>query len=158
MGHLITLHSRVARRINPSNLRSSCSLSSSNSSQIRMLPPPPPPRPHPRHILPLLDLSLRSQDHISGVRYYQHSTYHQCASRDAVENPQPPPQLRYIVGLLYIRSEGLLYLHFPARGLALAGTRPQREGGGGGGGLYGPQNCRMEQCALSAPEAPEILF
>ena len=30
--------------------------------------------------------------------------------------------------------------------------------GGGGGGLYGPQNCYTEQCALSAPEAPEILF
>ena len=30
--------------------------------------------------------------------------------------------------------------------------------GGGGGGLYGPQNCRTEQCALSAPEAPQILF
>ena len=30
--------------------------------------------------------------------------------------------------------------------------------GGGGGGLYGPQNCRTEQGALSAPEAPEILF
>ena len=25
-------------------------------------------------------------------------------------------------------------------------------------GLYGPQNCRTEQCALSAPEAPQILF
>ena len=32
----------------------------------------------------------------------------------------------------------------------LVGTRPQR---GGGGGLYGPQNIRTEQCALSAPEA-----
>ena len=30
--------------------------------------------------------------------------------------------------------------------------------GGGGGGLYGPQNCYTEQCALSAPKAPEILF
>ena len=29
---------------------------------------------------------------------------------------------------------------------------------GGGGGLYGPQNCCTEQCALSAPEAPQILF
>ena len=28
----------------------------------------------------------------------------------------------------------------------------------GGGGVYGPQNCRTEQGALSAPEAPEILF
>ena len=28
----------------------------------------------------------------------------------------------------------------------------------GGWGLYGAQNCRTEQCALSAPEAPEILF
>ena len=24
--------------------------------------------------------------------------------------------------------------------------------------LYRPQNCRTEQCALSAPEAPQILF
>ena len=24
--------------------------------------------------------------------------------------------------------------------------------------LYEPQNCRTEQCALSAPEAPQILF
>ena len=30
--------------------------------------------------------------------------------------------------------------------------------GGGGVPLYGPQNCRTEQCALSAPEAPQILF
>ena len=42
-----------------------------------------------------------------------------------------------------------------AWGLILVGTPPQ---GGGGGGLYGPQNCRTEQCAFSAPEAPEILF
>ena len=40
------------------------------------------------------------------------------------------------------------------RGALLVGTRPQR----GGGGLYGPQNCHTEQCALSAPEALEILF
>ena len=41
------------------------------------------------------------------------------------------------------------------RGPILVGTRPQR---GGGGPLYGPHNCYTEQCALSAPEAPEILF
>ena len=44
---------------------------------------------------------------------------------------------------------------FGPRGALLVRTRPQR---GGGGGLYGPQNCRTEQGALSAPEAPEILF
>ena len=37
---------------------------------------------------------------------------------------------------------------------------PDPKGGGGGTPppLYGPQNCRTEQGALSAPEAPEILF
>ena len=35
---------------------------------------------------------------------------------------------------------------------------PDPKGGGGGPPLYGPQNCRTEQCALSAPEAPEMLF
>ena len=35
---------------------------------------------------------------------------------------------------------------------------PKGGGGGGGGARYGPQNCRTEQCALSAPEAPQILF
>ena len=37
---------------------------------------------------------------------------------------------------------------------------PDPKGGGGGDPppLYGPQNCRTEQGALSAPEAPEILF
>ena len=36
---------------------------------------------------------------------------------------------------------------------------PDPKGGGGGPPpLYGPQNCRTEQGALSAPEAPEILF
>ena len=49
-----------------------------------------------------------------------------------------------------------LVLVLPARGAILVGTRPQ--GGGGGVGLYGPQNCRTEQCALSAPKAPDILF
>ena len=39
------------------------------------------------------------------------------------------------------------------RGALLVGTRPQR--GGGPPPLYGPQNCRTEQCALSALE---ILF
>ena len=53
--------------------------------------------------------------------------------------------------LKLIRSQPPL-LH--PRGPLLVGTRPQR----GGGGLYGPQNCRTEQCALSAPEAPDILF
>ena len=39
------------------------------------------------------------------------------------------------------------------------GRDPTPKGGGGGPPpLYGPQNCRTEQCALSAPEAPEILF
>ena len=41
---------------------------------------------------------------------------------------------------------------------AAPGQDPTPKGGGGGGGLYGPQNCRTEQGALSAPEAPEILF
>ena len=45
------------------------------------------------------------------------------------------------------------------RGPILVGTRPQRGGGGRAPPpLYGPQNCRTEQCALSAPEAPQILF
>ena len=44
-----------------------------------------------------------------------------------------------------------------ARGALLVRTRPQR-GGGDPPPLYGPQNCRTEQGALSAPEAPEILF
>ena len=35
---------------------------------------------------------------------------------------------------------------------------PDPKGGGGGGGLYGPQNWYTEKCALSAPEAPDILF
>ena len=43
------------------------------------------------------------------------------------------------------------------RGALLVRTRPQR-GGGDPPPLYGPQNCRTEQGALSAPEAPEILF
>ena len=39
------------------------------------------------------------------------------------------------------------------------GRDPTPKGGGGDPPpLYGPQNCRTEQCALSAPEAPEILF
>ena len=40
------------------------------------------------------------------------------------------------------------------------GQDPTPKGGGGGPPppLYGPQNCRTEQGALSAPEAPEILF
>ena len=45
--------------------------------------------------------------------------------------------------------------------LSLTGGAPGQDPtpkGGGGGGLYGPQNCRTEQGALSAPEAPEILF
>ena len=37
---------------------------------------------------------------------------------------------------------------------------PAPKGGGGGAPppLYGPQKCRTEQCALSAPEVPRILF
>ena len=35
---------------------------------------------------------------------------------------------------------------------------PDPKGGGDPPPLYGPQNCCTEQCALSAPEAPEILF
>ena len=46
-----------------------------------------------------------------------------------------------------------LSLHTLSTGAA-PGRDPTPEGGGGGG-LYGPQNCRTEQCALSAPE---ILF
>ena len=50
-------------------------------------------------------------------------------------------------------------MYFAARGALLVRTRPQRGGGGGTPPpLYGPQNCRTEQGALSAPEAPEILF
>ena len=53
--------------------------------------------------------------------------------------------------------EGSTRVHY-ARGPILVGTRPQRGGGGGTPPLFGPQNCRTEQCALSAPEAPQILF
>ena len=42
---------------------------------------------------------------------------------------------------------------------AAPGQDPTPKGGGGTPPpLYGPQNCRTEQGALSAPEAPEILF
>ena len=51
------------------------------------------------------------------------------------------------------------YAGYDPRGPPLVRTRPQRGGGGGTPPpLYGPQNCRTEQGALSAPEAPEILF
>ena len=53
--------------------------------------------------------------------------------------------------------------HQEANGCGLdkpRGADPGRDPapGGGGGGLYRPQNCDTEQCALSAPEAAEILF
>ena len=41
-------------------------------------------------------------------------------------------------------------LQVGSRGPILVGTRPPP--------LYGPQNCRTEQCALSAPEAPQNFF
>ena len=56
----------------------------------------------------------------------------------------------------------------PGTGIRLRGREAWRVSHGGcswpgpdpkeGGGVYGPQNCCTEQCALSAPEAPEILF
>ena len=55
-------------------------------------------------------------------------------------------------------SMALLEIHGTGAG---PGRDPTPKGGGGGGTpppLYGPQNCRTEQCALSAPEAPHILF
>ena len=57
-------------------------------------------------------------------------------------------------------QEGRLFglqTHQPHGGRSWSGPDP-KGGGGTPPPLYGPQNCRTEQGALSAPEAPEILF
>ena len=149
---LLQNHSRrVGFPTTPYTLSRGRSLSIVESDGVnKSMPPPPPthtqPNPHP----------------LSGFCTGKYSDGHGMVIFPSCCKFHCFLQFESIIPALWCLQRACVALimanHAPranTRGLLLVKTRPQS---GGTPPLYGPQNGCTEQCASSAPEAPEILF